>query len=202
MVETWNELHEGTEIAPTREHGRKYVELTRRYAALWHAGQKLERSGPYAKAQEVSVVLWEQNRNEGLLQREHADGRTQAVLVTGKAARKTVSNGLGGCYIYFDADDSFFCGDSGALEVEALILDNGEGQVVLEYDSTDLSAPHQGAFKSAKPLSLGNTGQWKAYQVKLTDAAFTGRANGSDFRLSVPGGDLVLHRVAVRKVKQ
>ena len=37
IVETWNELHEGTEIAPTKEDGRKYVELTREYADKWRA---------------------------------------------------------------------------------------------------------------------------------------------------------------------
>jgi len=32
MVETWNELHEGTDICATREYGRQYIELTARYA--------------------------------------------------------------------------------------------------------------------------------------------------------------------------
>lgn len=31
MIETWNELHEGTDIAESREYGRKFIELTRRY---------------------------------------------------------------------------------------------------------------------------------------------------------------------------
>jgi hypothetical protein len=33
-VETWNELHEGTEICETRELGRKYIELTREYVDI------------------------------------------------------------------------------------------------------------------------------------------------------------------------
>jgi len=33
MVETWNELHEGTDICETREYGRNYIEMTARYAA-------------------------------------------------------------------------------------------------------------------------------------------------------------------------
>ncbi|HID55131.1 TPA: hypothetical protein EYP37_01285 [Candidatus Poribacteria bacterium] len=35
MIETWNELHEGTDICETREHGRLYIELTRRYAEMF-----------------------------------------------------------------------------------------------------------------------------------------------------------------------
>ena len=38
-LETWNEFHEGTEICHSREYGRQYIELTRRYADQFHAGQ-------------------------------------------------------------------------------------------------------------------------------------------------------------------
>jgi hypothetical protein len=34
-IETWNELDEGTGILETREFGRQYIELTRRYANLF-----------------------------------------------------------------------------------------------------------------------------------------------------------------------
>ena len=30
IIETWNEFHEGTNIAESREHGRQYIDLTRR----------------------------------------------------------------------------------------------------------------------------------------------------------------------------
>jgi len=36
-LETWNEFHEGTDICTSREYGRQYIELTRRYADLFHA---------------------------------------------------------------------------------------------------------------------------------------------------------------------
>ena len=32
LLETWNEFHEGTDIAASRENGRQYIELTRKYA--------------------------------------------------------------------------------------------------------------------------------------------------------------------------
>lgn len=32
MVETWNEFHEGTDVAESREYGRQYIELTRGFA--------------------------------------------------------------------------------------------------------------------------------------------------------------------------
>jgi hypothetical protein len=33
LITSWNELHEGTEIEPTREYGFKYLEITRDYAS-------------------------------------------------------------------------------------------------------------------------------------------------------------------------
>lgn len=35
LIETWNELHEGTEICETKEYGRQYLEMTAHYSALW-----------------------------------------------------------------------------------------------------------------------------------------------------------------------
>jgi hypothetical protein len=32
VLETWNEFHEGTDIAASRENGRRYIELTRKFA--------------------------------------------------------------------------------------------------------------------------------------------------------------------------
>ena len=34
-IETWNELDEGTGIFDSREFGRQYIELTRRYADIF-----------------------------------------------------------------------------------------------------------------------------------------------------------------------
>ncbi|MEJ7640242.1 MAG: hypothetical protein WKF75_20315 [Singulisphaera sp.] len=36
-IETWNEYHEATNIAESREYGRQYLEMTRDYAARFHA---------------------------------------------------------------------------------------------------------------------------------------------------------------------
>jgi hypothetical protein len=38
IIESWNQLHDGTAIAPALEHGRRYVELTRRYAERLRTG--------------------------------------------------------------------------------------------------------------------------------------------------------------------
>lgn len=38
MIETWSEFHEGTEIGESKEYGRQYIELTRKYAGLFKKG--------------------------------------------------------------------------------------------------------------------------------------------------------------------
>jgi hypothetical protein len=42
MVETWNELHEGTDICHTKEYGRKYIEMTSKYAQLFKSGTQIK----------------------------------------------------------------------------------------------------------------------------------------------------------------
>ena len=37
MVETWNEFHEGTDVAESQEYGRQYIEMTREYAERFKA---------------------------------------------------------------------------------------------------------------------------------------------------------------------
>ncbi len=38
VIETWNELHEGTEICETVEMGRAYIDLTRHYSSIFKEG--------------------------------------------------------------------------------------------------------------------------------------------------------------------
>lgn len=40
VIESWNQMYEGSAIAPTLEHGRRDVELTRRYAELLRRGER------------------------------------------------------------------------------------------------------------------------------------------------------------------
>ena len=40
MLETWSEFHEGTEICESKEYGRDYIRLTRKYSGLFKKGWK------------------------------------------------------------------------------------------------------------------------------------------------------------------
>jgi hypothetical protein len=39
LIDTWNYFAEGTAIAPTREYGRQYLDITRAKAAVFHSGR-------------------------------------------------------------------------------------------------------------------------------------------------------------------
>jgi hypothetical protein len=43
VIETWNELHEGTDICETKEYGREYIELTRKYVGKFHVNVSVTR---------------------------------------------------------------------------------------------------------------------------------------------------------------
>lgn len=102
-------------------------------------------------------------------------------------------------FIYFAISDEFMKEPGAPVEVEIEYLDKGTDMVGLDYDSTDPSAPINGAFKSAPGIKKTNTGQWKTAVFRLDDAKFANREHmGSDFRIYGSKEDLHVRRVEVR----
>lgn len=200
IVETWNEWHEGTDIAPSREYGRQYLELTRHYADLWHAGKRVPRSGKFAAAQRVSLTFTDPPESRGLSLFTCEDGQSQAISLAGQRARQTQATRFTGRYLYFDVDDSFFAPGDGALQIEVRYFDAAPGTLLLEYDASDAAAPHGGAFKALPLAEQRGARAWQTATARIADAAFTGRANGGDFRLSVAGADTIVAQCTLHKV--
>jgi hypothetical protein len=102
-------------------------------------------------------------------------------------------------FIHFAISDEFMKEPASPVEVEIEYLDKGADMVSLDYDSTDPTAPINGAFKSAPGIPKTNTGQWKKAIFKLNDAKFANREHqGSDFRIYGSKEDLHVRRVEVR----
>lgn len=201
MIETWNEWHEGTDIAPSKEYGDQYVRLNARYAALFKRKAVVRASGAYASAREVSLLLERQPTSRGVRLHvdTYGDGLMEPTDINGAQAWKTIPNRHShNRYVYFKVDDNFYYDDEIPLIVEIELWD-GEGSFAVEYDSTDpAGSVYEGAFKHAAQFTLGNSKQWRVFTVRLKDARFSNRANGADFRLATHG-DLVVRRVVVRK---
>jgi hypothetical protein len=202
-VETWNEWHEGTDVAHSREYGRSYIVLTRLFADLWHAGTHLNLPSSYINARGVS---WEPDKPQGLdLRPSGGDGNWQWRKLGDVRAAVTLPNphSQNTRYLYFNVDDAFAYGLLGQpVLLQVTYRDAGCSSLAVEYDSTVDEGPLQGAFRPGGSTPVGKTGQWKTAEFRLPDCRFMNRANGADFRLVVTGGsmELAVSQVKVQKV--
>jgi len=200
-IETWNEWHEGTDIANSREYGKFYIELTGKYIDLFKQGAHLPVQGAYANAKEVS---WNLKKENGITLRENiGDGLWEIRKVNNKDAVVTRSNESAHArYLYFLVDDSFIFDGDLTTEIIINYFDAGCDSFQVQYDNADVSnGPVQGAFRSSKTVKLSGTGQWKTATIKLPRCRFVNRANGADFRLAPLGGklELAIHEIVLRK---
>ena len=202
-VETWNEYHEGTDIAESKEYGRQYIELNRKFVDMFKAGIKPPRpSGPYSEFKSVNVTLQATNDSHGLTQFESADGATVAAEAGGKPCRAVAPTAYAGQYVYFQINDSFKWADRMLVDVGVEYFDQGSGSFNIEYDGSDPSAPFNGAYTASKTtVTLGNTGQWKTAKFRLTGSKFVNSENGgADFRIAVQAPGLRFHQITVTRL--
>lgn len=158
---------------------------------------------PYAGGSGAWVELGEVNRAFGLAQREAADGKTEAVNVAGVEGRRTVPGVSDFKYMYFDVIDSFLYDIEGeTIEIVVEYLDEGTGTFQIQYDSHNPSAPLDGAYANGPSWRLTNTGTWKQVTFTFHNARLANRQNeGSDFRIAVGTGSMIVSRVWIRWIK-
>jgi hypothetical protein len=198
-VETWNEWHEGTDIAHSREYGRSYLVLTRLFADLWHTRTRVDLPNSFVNARSVS---WEPIAVRGLAPRPSGgDGNWEQRGFASVIAAVTLPNphSQASRYLYFNVDDAFAYGLLGrTLVLHVTYRDGGCSAFAVEYDSTVSQGPFDGAFRPAGGTAITGTGLWKTAEFPLPDGRFMNRGNGADFRLVVTGGPMEL---AVRQVQ-
>jgi hypothetical protein len=200
ILETWNEFHEGTSLAESREHGRFYIELTRKYVDQFKRGVVPPApEGPFTGAPSVAVELGKPNRERGIKQVEHEDGRTASAVIAGRPCRESLPGRRGERYIYFQVDDSFKWARVMDLVAEVEYLDDDGGSFTVQYDSRDPSATLDGAYRDcAERISLAGTRTWKTTRFALHQARFEGLQNaGADFRIAGP--EFHVAKVIVRR---
>ena len=200
FVETWNEFHEGTDIADSREYGRQYIDSNRKYADLFKAGVTLPRPrGPFTDARLVTITLGATNTESGLKQFESADGATVATNQAEFACRAVAPTPYAGRFVYFKIDDSFKWADTMNVSVVVDYFDATRGTLRLEYDGSDPKAPFQGAYTSSpETVTLSGSRTWRTAVFTLPAARFTNLENGgADFRLSSSVLGVGIRRVQV-----
>lgn len=202
MVETWNEFHEGTDVAESKEYGRRFIELTRKYADLFKQGWRPSWSkGPYSDAKSVSITLGATNHNAGLRHVENEDGITLPTAFENRGARAVQAAPGKGRYIYFAVDDSFKASDTTAFKLEIELFDAAPGKLSVEFDGSDESAPFSGAYTRApESVRLEGTKLWRNAQFTLKGAKFgNGQNRGADFRLVVEAPEFAVGSVKLSR---
>lgn len=204
IVETWNEFHEGSTIADSREHGRRYIDLTRKYVDLYKSGaEPTESAGPFQGKSSVTTDLGRTNREQGVRQVGSQDGRTVPAVMAGQACREAVRGSGKETYMYFQIDDSFKW--ARAMDVTVSVdYNDGDGSgggFSIQYDSNNENATLEGAYTSAdKAISLQGTQTWKTARFTLKNARFDGRQNsGADFRIVTDAPRLMVKKVTVER---
>jgi hypothetical protein len=202
MVETWNEYHEGTDVAESREFGRQYINLTRKYAELFKAGWKPAwPKGAFSEARSVSVELGAQNREAGLRLIDNEDGRTALAKAGGKEGRAVQPVPGLGRYVYFVVDDSFKSPEPTTLEAVVEYFDAAPGTLTVEFDGSDPNAPFSGAYSSApETVKLAGDKTWKTSRYTLKEARLLNSQNrGADLRLAVTAPEFLVRKVVLTK---
>jgi hypothetical protein len=199
-VETWNEWHEGTDIADSREYGRSYINLTRLFSNMWRTKTRLKLAGQYYDA---NSVAWEPGQSKGLkLRPSSGDGVWETknldnikAVVSASSPESDKSR-----YLYFNVDDAFAYELFGqTVSVSVTYRDAGCSSFHVEYDNTNSQiGPGQGAFRPVGNIVVDGSNKWKTISFMLPQCRFMNRCNGVDFRIAVLGGGMAL---AINKVK-
>jgi len=192
MVETWNEFHEGTDVCESKEYGRQYIDLTKKYVQLFKRGWSPPwPKGSYSGAKSIGITFGTSKDERGLRWVENDDGLAEPVLVGGREAVAARSAKAGGCYLYFTVDDSFKRSQPINAAIDVEYFDAGHSTLALDFDGMDATAPYAGAYsRSSDTATLTGSESWKTARFHVRRARFVNSQNrGADFRLvlSAPG---------------
>lgn len=198
VLETWNEFHEGTDIAESRESGRQYIELTRRHVDRFKAGLGPEpRPGRYGAARSVSVGFGPGGDDaQGLTRLEPGDGHTSE-RIDGRAPAMAT----GPRFLYVATDESFVDAGVLGLTLRVQFRDVAPGRLSVQFDGSDLKAPFAGAYSTSPDVvRLTGSGAVRTATFRLPGARLTGAQNdGADLRLAIEAPDLVVQRLSLER---
>lgn len=213
LLETWNEMHEGTELCATREAGRQYVELTKTWIERLHSGADggapivlrwpepralpdLSWGGEAKGAGEVAIDYAAATR-AGL--REITCGDGLFCIENGALQPLPVAAGLGN-HLYFQVSDHFAHDCDGDFE---LTVRRTPTPVRLEFDSWDARATLAGAYTGCVPSQAKADGELVVETYRLVRARFANRQNaGADFRFVLHERTGSIRELTLRRLPQ
>jgi hypothetical protein len=201
IIETWNEFHEGTDIAESKEYGRKYIEITTEFVDKFKNGVLPENfSGEeFMEKQEISINFKDDVEKMGIKYVAHADGLNKVIMFKDGSYLCPEDTEHGGKYMYFQINPYFKLGKEDVdyiLSVE--YYDDKFKRFRIHYDSTDKSATLNGAYKSTKTVYSKGTQEDQVAEFILKDAKFKGSQNsGADFRIEATNNELYIKSITL-----
>ncbi|MAF64468.1 MAG: hypothetical protein CMJ84_02250 [Planctomycetes bacterium] len=211
LIETWNEMHEGTEICETRELGTTYADLTREWIRRLRsgdAGPPIELRFPAprprpdhtwgteaAGVEELSCVFdGDPARRLGLRELAWEDGPLR--LADGRLHSE---GGTAPRYVYFQVSDHWAFDTERDLEL-LVDCDPGPARLRLEYDSHDGGATLSGSYTTVEAGAREGARGGVLFVFALPRARLANRQNGgADLRLCPPGSALAIRGVRLRR---
>ncbi len=107
-------------------------------------------------------------------------------------------------YLYFKVPPNLVPSTQPNVQIQVTYANNQANGFYLQYDSSNASAPVNGAYTTGfpagtnAPVAVTNTGQYKTATFDLTNAAFTGAENGgADFRVAIENPGLAVSSVTI-----
>ena len=190
-------------MAESKEYGRQYIELTRKYSTLFKQGWRPPwPKGSYSNAKSVAISLDFTNNETGLCQILNDDGLTAPASFGGRRAHLIHSSAGKGHYIYFAVHDSFKANNESEFRMNVEYFDAAPGRLMVEFDGSDENAPLNGAYTRApEVIKLAGSQQWHNQQFTIKGARFTNAQNrGADLRLVVEAPEFAVARVNLSRV--
>lgn len=205
-VETWNEYHEGTDIAESLQYGRQYIELSKEYLNYFKQGFLPESAQTNLFGSRVLYSTTSPDQSLGLsIGPNSGDGLYKQQDIAGFPAVVTLpmETNAPASYLYFQVDNGFYFNQSQPVAITVTYLDQGYEPIEINYDT----APCGSAFnpdtmyQSIRLATRRNTLTWKTAVINISNATFAGNQNwASDFRLVTGLTPLTISEVRVEKL--
>jgi hypothetical protein len=171
-IETWNEWHEATEVAPSYEYGRQFLDITAEGIRRW-------KEADFSKTSFVWTDLGRFPYVRGLRPALRAqDGAWRVRNLGNREGAYPEHGGKLSGFIYLDVGNEFIYAAPREVWVTVEYYDGGTDGWHLEYDGVP------NPYTRTETVPLTDTKKWRRKTFCLPDAFFGGRQNyGADLRI-------------------
>jgi hypothetical protein len=222
VVESWNQFHDGTAIAPSLEHGRLYVEVTRTWADLLRAGRSDRKVAPprfdgpvggadFAEQRHLStrddVFFRPGDEGGGIALTTECDARLAFPKTKGEFILEASARGVGrDAVLRFDVGDAFPFATPEPLEMFVRYTATG-GATKVELAGRRFQDGGASAAGATEFVSFGDdaagAGETRIARFAVDGLRMRGHAAGvrTDFELRIHGGPIALREIALRRTR-